>query len=174
MKREDFLYTLARSIHLLPFEARKDSQTIFSYVLRFRPPSSTAEDTPALAYAIDERPEVIVELCRGYAHRDSSMPCGAVLREILKHNAVAAIILYDQSREREPATRYRDIETESVQSGEGVFWKFFDWIDEGAFEVSADAFTTFRVSCEGQARVCITKTYFRKSSRNTSSLWLTT
>jgi hypothetical protein len=27
-----------------------------------------------------------------------------------------------------------------------VFWSFFDWIDKSSFEVSADAFTTFRVS----------------------------
>jgi len=31
-------------------------------------------------------------------------------------------------------------------TGNGVFWKFFGWIDKGAFEVSADAFNTFRVS----------------------------
>ena len=72
------------------------------------------------------------------------MPCGAVLREILKNEAVAAIILYDQSLEGEPAVTFTDIDTQTRQSGEGVFWKFFTWIDEGAFEVSADAFTTFR------------------------------
>jgi len=27
-----------------------------------------------------------------------------------------------------------------------VFWKFFDWIDKSLFEVSTDAFDTFRVS----------------------------
>ena len=152
MRKEDFLYILAKSIRLLPFEARKDSQTIFSYVLRFRPPNSTAEDAPALAFVIDQRPEVIVELCRGYAQRESAMPCGVVLREILKHEAVAAIILYDQSLEGEPAVRYNDIDTSTQQSGNGAFWRFFTWIDEGAFEVSADAFTTFRVSCGEQTR----------------------
>jgi len=30
-------------------------------------------------------------------------------------------------------------------SGRGVFWKFFEWIDKSAFEVTADAFSTFRV-----------------------------
>ena len=146
MKKEDFLVTLARSIYLLPFESRKDTQAIFSYVLRFRPPQSTTEDTPALAYVVDERPEVLVELCRGYAHRDSALPCGMVLREILKHESVAAIILYDQSQGNESTTPFNDIDTQAPQSGNGVFWDFFRWIDEGAFEVSADAFTTFRVS----------------------------
>ena len=149
MRRDDFLIWLARSIHLLPFEARKDSQAIFSYILRFRPGGSTAEDTPALSYVIHDRPEILTELCRGYNHRDSALPCGMVLREIMKHESVAAIVMYDQSLGDETAIAFDDIDTMAIQSGNGVFWKFFTWIDEGAFEVSADAFTTFRVSENG-------------------------
>ena len=145
MKKDDFLVPLARSIHLLSFEARKDSQAIFSSVLRFKPGLSTAEDTPALIYVVDQRPEVITELCRGYAHKDSVSPCGMVLREILKHEAVAAIILYDQSQPNEEAIPFTDIDVQAPQSGNGVFWDFFKYIDEGAFEVSADAFNTFKV-----------------------------
>lgn len=74
------------------------------------------------------------------------MPCGTVLREILKHDEVAEIILYDQSKEGERAIRFDEIATDVKQTGTGVFWKFFGWIDRGAFEVSTDAFTTFRVS----------------------------
>ena len=145
MIKEDFFYHLTRSIHLLRFEARKDSQTILSYALRFRPPGSTDEDTPAVAHVIDHRPEVIVELCRGYAHRESAMPCGAVLREILKHEHITAIVLYDESqRDGEPAIRFNDMDLEKPQSGKGVFWNLFDWIDNAAFEASTDAFSTFR------------------------------
>lgn len=74
------------------------------------------------------------------------MPCGVVLREILKHESIAAIVLYDQSKENERAVNIDHIDVEVKQSGEGVFWKFFPWIDGGAFEVTTDAFTTFRVS----------------------------
>lgn len=147
---EDLLYSLARSIHLLPFESRKDTQAIFSHVLRFKPLNSTAPDPPALAYIIDTRPEVIVELCRGYEHRESAMPCGVVLREALKHDAVAEIILYDQSVKGGKVARINDIDLGEQQTGNGVFWDFFSWIDRGAFEVSTDAFTTFRVSCAPQ------------------------
>ena len=147
MIQEDFLYVLANSIHLLSFESRKDSQAIFSYVLRFRPSGSTAEDSPALSYVINDRPEVIIELCRGYNNKESAMPCGAVLREVLKHELIVGTILYDQSLENQPDVRNnRMAYLDEPQSGDGVFWKFFDWIDGGAFEVSADAFTTFRVS----------------------------
>ena len=145
MIQEDFLYTLARSIHLLPFEGRKDSQSILSSVLRFRPPNSTAEDSPALDYVINDRPEVIMELCRGYDHKESIMPCGVVLREILKHEDVAQLILCDQSLPGELSIKINEIDEEVPQTGEGVFWKFFPCIDTGAFEVSADAFSTFRV-----------------------------
>lgn len=74
------------------------------------------------------------------------MPCGVVLREILKYESIAAIVLYDQSKENEKAINIEHIDVEQKRSGEGVFWKFFPWIDGGAFEVSTDAFTTFRVS----------------------------
>lgn len=144
--QEDLLHFLARSIHLLPFETRKDTQAIFSHVLRFKPANSTASEPPAVAYIVDTRPEIIVELCRGYEHRESAMPCGIVLREALKHESVAAIILYDHSGQNGSATKMDDIDFEAEQTGEGVFWNFFSWIDRGAFEVSTDAFTTFRVS----------------------------
>lgn len=155
MIEQDFLYALANSIHLLSFESRKDSQAIFSYVLRFRPPSSTAEDSPALSYVINKRPEVVIELCWGYNNKESAMPCGAVLREVLKHELIVSIILYDQSLDNQPDKKIDDIAyLDEPQSGDGVFWKFFDWIDGGAFEVSADAFTTFRVSIlASQARI---------------------
>ncbi|KAI9871771.1 MAG: hypothetical protein M1830_002394 [Pleopsidium flavum] len=142
--QEDLLVSLARSVHLLPFESRKDTQTIFSYVLRFKPPNSTEHDAPALAYVINNRPEIIIELCRGYEHKESAMPCGTVLREILKHDEVAEIILYDQSKEGERVVRLNQIRPDVKQTGSGIFWKFFAWIDRGAFEVSTDAFTTFR------------------------------
>ena len=146
MIQEDFLYVLASSIHLLSFESRKDSQAIFSYVLRFRPPGSTAEDSTALSYVINNRPEVVVELCRGYNYKESAMPCGAVLREVLKHESIVKIILYDQSLEDQLDAKIGGVAyVDEPQSGNGVFWKFFEWIDGGAFEVSADAFTTFRV-----------------------------
>lgn len=144
MIQEDFLYVLAYSIHLLSFESRKDSQAIFSYVLRFRPPGSTAEDSTAMSYVINDRPQVITGLCRGYNNRESAMPCGAVLREALKNQHIAQIILYDQSLENQLENIYDIDFVDRPQSGDGLFWKFFEWIDGGAFEVSADAFTTFR------------------------------
>jgi calcium binding protein 39 len=89
---------------------------------------------------------VLVELCNGYTYKESAMPAGAVLREVLKSDAAAAIILYDDPGEGSSSSKgLSGIQLEVQQSGRGVFWKFFDWIDKGSFEVGADAFTTFRV-----------------------------
>ena len=48
------------------------------------------------------------------------MPCGVVLREALKHESIAAIILYDDSPVQ---TAIAD-----SQGLGGVFWNFFTWI----------------------------------------------
>lgn len=148
MIQEDLLYLLAVNLYRLPFESRKDAQVIFSYVLRFRPPTASPKSEPiALSYVINNRPEVLVELCNGYDHKESATPAGTVLREVLKSDAATAIILYDDPNENSPSSKgLTGIQPEAKQSGKGVFWKFFNWIDQGSFEVGADAFTTFRVS----------------------------
>ncbi|OJK05054.1 hypothetical protein ASPACDRAFT_20267 [Aspergillus aculeatus ATCC 16872] len=144
--QEDLLYDLALCLHLLPFEARKDTQAIFSHMLRFRPASSNPNqnDPPVISYIVHNRPEVIIELCKGYEHSESAMPCGIILREALKFDVIAAIILYDQSGEGEPAIKLTEVQPGVPQDGTGIFWRFFYWIDRGSFELSADSFTTFR------------------------------
>ncbi|KAL4810047.1 Mo25-like protein [Aspergillus unguis] len=144
MLQEELLYELAVALHSLPFEARKDTQTIFSHVLRFKPSNGNSPDPPVISYIVHTRPEIIIELCRGYEHSQSAMPCGTILREALKFDVIAAIILYDQSKEGEPAIRLTEVQPNIPQRGTGVFWRFFHWIDRGSFELSADAFTTFR------------------------------
>ena len=125
--------------------SRKDAQTILSAVFRWRPTSSISAEPPAVAYVIEERPEVIIELCRGYEHRESALACGMVLRDILRYENVVALILFNQSSKDEHVSKIHEIDFEASQTGEGIFWDFFPWIDKGAFEVSTDAFTTFRV-----------------------------
>jgi len=81
------------------------------------------------------------------------MSCGTVLREVLKHDAVAAIILYDEPKGGSPNTTngggairgVTPIQHEIPQTGQGIFWRFFDWVESGGFEISTDAFSTFRV-----------------------------
>ena len=147
--QDDILYELAKSIRLLPFEARKDAQIIFSHILRFKPitptsPSASGEPS-AISYLALQRPEIIVELCRGYEYPASAMPCGTILRQALQYDTIAAVILYDESQSGEKAVQLKDVDVSRKQTGKGLFWNFFRWINKGSFEVSADAFTTFRV-----------------------------
>ncbi len=85
-----------------------------------------------------------------YEHKESATPAGSVLREMLKHEAAAKVILYEDGDE--PGSSLRGVgavDGVRPQTGNGVFWKFFEWIDKSSFEVAADAFTTFRVSSLG-------------------------
>ncbi|CAG9941916.1 unnamed protein product [Clonostachys rosea f. rosea IK726] len=143
---EDLLHLLAVNLYRLPFEARKDTQVIFSYVFRFRPAAAAPKSDPiALSYVVCNRPQVLVELCRAYDHKESATPAGSVLRELLKNEAAAAIILYDDGDAPGSSSKgLNAIDRDRPQSGRGVFWRFFDWVDKSSFEVAADAFTTFR------------------------------
>jgi calcium binding protein 39 len=143
---DGLLPILVDNIHRLPFEARKDTQTIISNVFRFRSPNSTSTEPDALRDVIRRQPELIVALCNGYDRRESASPCGGILKEALKWDAVAAVILYDEPLPNgKTVDIYTDVDTSKPSTGQGVFWKFFDWIDKSSFEVSADAFDTFRL-----------------------------
>ncbi|USW55919.1 Putative armadillo-like helical protein [Septoria linicola] len=143
---EQLLPSLVENIHRLPFEARKDTQTIISNVFRFRSPGSTSNEPDALREVIRKQPEIIVALCNGYERRESASACGGILKEALKHDAVAAVILYDEPRaDGKTQDIYNDVDVSQKASGNGVFWKFFTWIDKSSFEVSADAFDCFRL-----------------------------
>lgn len=150
---EDILLLLATSIHKIPFEARKDTQFIFSNAFRYKAPGSPASEPIALHYVLQSRPQIIIALCNGYEKKESAMPCGGVLREALKFDAVAALILYDEPNPEGKARNLGDVDTTKPSSGEGVFWKFFDWIVKSSFEVCTDAFNTFRVRhCQEHGR----------------------
>lgn len=142
----DLLYLIATNIYRLPFESRKDVQSILSYVMRFKPANANLKSDPlAVSYVVNNRPEVLIALCMGYNHKESVMAAGTVLREVLRYESASAIVLYDDGEGNNSTKGLSNIHPEIPQSGKGVFWRFFDWIDKSSFEVSADAFTTFRV-----------------------------
>ncbi|KAK3709958.1 Hym1p [Vermiconidia calcicola] len=144
--QEALLPLLVSNIHRLPFEARKDTQTIISNVFRFRSPGSTSSEPDALKEVLRLQPDIVVSLCNGYDKRESAGACGGILKEALKWDAVAAVILYDEPQSDGRAIDiFNDVDVSKKSSGQGVFWRFFDWIDKSSFEVSADAFDCFRL-----------------------------
>ncbi|KAK3671827.1 Hym1p [Recurvomyces mirabilis] len=143
---ESLLPILVDNIHRLPFEARKDTQTIISNVFRFRNPGSTSPEPDALKEVLRQQPEIIIALCNGYDRRESAGACGGILKEALKWDAVAAVILYDEpSPTGKTIDIYNDVDVTAPSTGKGIFWSFFTWIDTSSFEVSADAFDCFRL-----------------------------
>jgi len=143
---ESLLPLLVDNIHRLPFEARKDTQAIISNVFRFRNPGSTSPEPDALKEVLRRQPEIIISLCNGYERRESASPCGGILKEALKWDAVAAVVLYDEPADNgKTIDIYNDVDVTKPSSGRGVFWKFFGWVDKSSFEVSADAFDCFRL-----------------------------
>jgi calcium binding protein 39 len=168
---EDVLLPLAKNIHRLPFETRKDAQIIFSSLFRYRQPESRNPEPPVLQYVINQRPDIIIALCNGYDHKESAMPCGGVLREAMKHDSVSALILYDEPTENGKSRGLGGVDPNVRSTGRGIFWKFFEWIDKGAFEVSADAFSTFRVGHVVTSSIDIANVLrTRKSSPSTRGL----
>lgn len=166
--QDDLLYVLAINIHKLPFESRKDAQVIFSSAFRYKPAGQS--DPQVLHHIVQFRPDIIIALCRGYDRRESAMPCGGVLREALKYDAIAALLLYDEGEEGKQLD-LANVNPDIPATGNGIFWRFFDWIDKGAFELSADAFNTFRVWTAPE-QLNTTANRGRKSLPNTSHLWL--
>jgi len=140
---EEILLPLAQNIYRLPFEARKDAQTIFCHCFRYKDPNS--EEPPILSYVVNVQPDIIVALCHGYDHRESAMVCGNILREALKYDCMAALVLYDEPSHDGNASGLAKVNPSLPVSGKGVLWSFFTWIHQTTFEVSADAFSTFRV-----------------------------
>lgn len=145
---DDYLLRLAIALRRVPFEARRDIQLILSYVLRYVPPGAGNTTEPmALNLIVHRCPQVLVELCNAYKFKDCSAAAGTVIKEVIKNADAQAIILFDDGQE--PGSSFQGVEginQDRKQSGNGSFWRFFDYIDKSTFEVAADAFTTFRVS----------------------------
>lgn len=59
--------------------------------------------------------------CR-YENPEIALNCGAMLRECIRHETLARIILYSPE-----------------------FYKFFDYVEVSTFDISSDAFATFKV-----------------------------
>ncbi|KAI8894927.1 Mo25-like protein [Globomyces pollinis-pini] len=112
----DLLVSLIQNIQLFEFEAKKDVAQIFNNLLR----RQIGTRFPTADY-IAGKPDVLFCMIAGYENQDISLNCGMILREALRHEALAKIIL------------------ESPQ-----FWNFFNYVELSTFDVASDAFVTFK------------------------------
>ncbi|TKY85193.1 hypothetical protein EX895_006273 [Sporisorium graminicola] len=112
----DVLQLLVAHISKFEFEAKKDVSQIFNVLLR----RQIGSRSPTVEY-LATRPEVIFLTLRGYENPDVALNTGMILREMLRHEQLAKILLYSDR-----------------------FYTFSDYIETTTFGISCDAFSNFK------------------------------
>eukprot|EP00112_Aurelia_sp_Birch-Aquarium-sp1_P000778 Seg1076.4 transcript_id=Seg1076.4/GoldUCD/mRNA.D3Y31 product="Calcium-binding protein 39" protein_id=Seg1076.4/GoldUCD/D3Y31 len=110
------LYEFALNIHKLDFEAKKDVVTIYNGILR----RQIGARFPTVEYIVT-RKETLFLLLEGYQNSEISLHCGMMLRECIRYEPLAKILL--QSEE---------------------FFMFFTYVEMSTFDIASDAFTSFK------------------------------
>ena len=116
MYNSGLLLLLLRNLHRIDFEGKKDAAQIFNNVLR----RQIGTRTPTVEY-ICTTPEILFTLCRGYEQQEIALNCGTMLRECLKYESLAKIVLHSDH-----------------------FFMFFKYVEVSTFDIASDAFATFK------------------------------
>ncbi|KAJ8330393.1 Hym1p, variant 2 [Batrachochytrium dendrobatidis] len=112
----DILVMLVNNIQCFEFEAKKDVAQIFNNLLK----RQLGTRFPTADY-IGNKQDILFVLIGGYDNQDISLNCGMVLRECIRHESLAKIVLESQ-----------------------YFWRFFEFVELSTFDVASDAFATFK------------------------------
>jgi calcium binding protein 39 len=110
------LLLLINGLEKLDFEARKDAAQVFNNVLR----RQIGTRSPTVEYLCTKE-EIVHTLVRGYENPVIALNCGMMLRECIKHEALAKMILQSED-----------------------FFRFFDYVEVSTFDVASDTFTVFK------------------------------
>jgi len=116
MYNSNLLLTLIRNLHRIDFEGKKDATHIFNNILR----RQIGTRTPTVEY-ICTAPEILFSLCKGYEQQEIALNCGAMLRECIRFEALAKIVLHSPN-----------------------FYDFFKYVEVSTFDIASDAFATFK------------------------------
>ncbi|CAE7160080.1 unnamed protein product [Rhizoctonia solani] len=112
----DLLPALVKYCAKFDFEARKDAAQVFSLLLR----RQIGSRSPTVEYIVTR--EVIVhDALKGYEIEEVALSTGLILREMLKHEPIARILLYSDQ-----------------------FYSFPHYIEDTTFGVSCDAFANLK------------------------------
>lgn len=114
----DFPHLVAAKLALLDFESRKDAAQICGAI--FRMDGGGQEVGPGVSYVLNH-PDLLETLFQGYDHPAIALNCGSMLRDCVRSEALARLVL------------------------EGpLFELYFKKVEVTNFEVASDAFTTFK------------------------------
>lgn len=112
----DLLNHLVTHISRFEFESRKDVAQIFSLLLR----RQIGSRFPTVEF-ITSKPDVIFAALRGYENEEIALNTSMILKEMLKHEPLAKILLYSDD-----------------------FYQFNVYIENATFSVSCDAFANLK------------------------------
>jgi len=116
MYNSNLLLILIKNLHRIDFEGKKDATHIFNNILR----RQIGTRTPTVEY-ICTAPEILFSLCKGYEQQEIALNCGAMLRECIRFEALAKIVLQSPH-----------------------FYDFFKYVEVSTFDIASDAFATFK------------------------------
>ncbi|XP_004844218.1 calcium-binding protein 39-like isoform X4 [Heterocephalus glaber] len=111
------LVTLIANLQLIDFEGKKDVTQIFNNILR----RQIGTRSPTVEY-ISAHPHILFMLLKGYEAPQIALRCGIMLRECIRHEPLAKIILF--------SNQFRD---------------FFKYVELSTFDIASDAFATFKL-----------------------------
>ena len=85
----DLLHLLVANIARLEFEARKDVVQIFNNLLR----RQIGTRWPTVEY-LTSKPEILFATLSGYENEEVALNTGMILKEMLRHEPLAKLLLY--------------------------------------------------------------------------------
>ncbi|KAI8641531.1 Mo25-like protein [Parasitella parasitica] len=114
--KADLLSLLVSNIQKLQFEAKKDVAQIFNNLLK----RQIGSRFPTVEHLCTKE-EILFDLLNGYEKADVALNCGLIIRECIRHEALAKILLYSLK-----------------------FYKFFEFVEMSTFDIASDAFASFK------------------------------
>lgn len=110
------LLLLIQNLSKIDFEGKKDVAQIFNNVVR----RQIGQRFPTVEY-IYLKPQILFLLLAGYEKPDIALNCGTMLRECVRHESLAKIMLYSDD-----------------------FYNLFKYVEVSSFDIASDAFSTFK------------------------------
>ncbi|XP_077988384.1 calcium-binding protein 39-like [Glandiceps talaboti] len=112
----DVLLFLIENLQKIDFEAKKHVEQIFNPILR----RQIDTRSPTVEY-ICTKSEILFTLIKGYENQEIALNCGVMLRDCVRHEPLAKIILDSEQ-----------------------FYSFFRFVEMSTFDLASDAFATFK------------------------------
>ncbi|KAE8278276.1 Calcium-binding protein 39 MO25alpha Protein Mo25 [Larimichthys crocea] len=110
------LMALVENLQVIDFEGKKDVCQIFNNILR----RQIGTRSPTVEYFCSHQ-EVLFILLKGYETPQVALNCGIMLRECIRHEPLAKIVLHSEH-----------------------FNSFFNYVEMSTFDIASDAFATFK------------------------------